>query len=81
MRLSFIIKVTGGVLRGFGPMFLAPIAVAAYYEEWSDLGGFAVAGLLAAAIGQAMCLACREREPDLRRIEALAEELARGEAN
>ncbi len=72
MRLSFIIKVTGGVLRGFGPMFLAPIAVAVYYEEWSDLGGFAVAGLLAAGIGQAMCLACREREPDLRRIEALA---------
>ncbi len=72
MRLSIIIKVTGGILRVFGLMFLWPMAVVAYYEEWTDLGGFALAGVLAASIGQAMWLAGREREPDLRRIEALA---------
>ena len=72
MRLSIIIKVTGGILRVFGLMFLWPMAVVAYYKEWADLGGFALAGVLAAATGQAMWLACREREPDLRRIEALA---------
>ena len=72
MRLSIIIKVTGGVLRVFGLTFLWPLAVAAYYGEWTDTGGFALAGLLAAAAGQAMWLATREREPDLRRIEALA---------
>ena len=72
MRLSIIIKVTGFILRGFGLMFLWPLAVAVYYEEWADLGGYALAGVLAAATGQAMWLARREREPDLRRIEALA---------
>ena len=72
MRLSIIIKVTGGILRVFGLMFLWPLAVAAYYGEWTDVGGFALAGVLAAATGQAMWLATREREPDLRRIEALA---------
>ncbi len=72
MRLSIIIKVTGGILRVFGLMFLWPLAVAAYYGEWTDVGGFALAGVLASATGQAMWLATREHEPDLRRIEALA---------
>ena len=72
MRLSIIFKVTGYFLRFFGLMFLWPMAVAAYYGEWADLGGFALAGVLAAAIGQVMWLGHPEREPDLRRIEALA---------
>ena len=72
MRLSIIITVTGGILRVFGLMFLCPLAVAVFYEEWADLGGFALAGVMAAAIGQAMWLGHAEREPDLRRIEALA---------
>ena len=72
MRLSIIIKVTGFILRGFGLMFLWPLAVAAYYKEWPDLGGYALAGALAAATGQAMWFACRDQEPELRRIEALA---------
>ena len=72
MRLSIIIKVTGFILRLCGLMFLWPMVVAAYYGEWDDLGGFALAGVLAAAIGQAMWLASREPEPELRRIEALA---------
>ena len=72
MRLSIIFKVTGSLLRYVGLMFLWPMAVAAYYREWADLGGFALAGLLAAALGQAMWLGHSEREPDLRRIEALA---------
>ena len=72
MRLSIIIRVVGGLLRLFGLTFLWPLAVAAYHGEWADLGGFALAGVLAAAIGQAMWLGHPEREPDLRRIEALA---------
>ena len=72
MRLFIILKVTGWFLRFFGLMFLWPLAVAAYYEEWADLGGFALAGMLAAAIGQAMWLGHPAREPELRRIEALA---------
>jgi trk system potassium uptake protein TrkH len=72
MRLCIIVKVTGGLLRLFGLFFLWPITVAAYYREWGDLGGFALAGVLAGAIGQAMWLSYPEREPDLRRIEALA---------
>ena len=72
MRLSIIFKVTGSLLRYVGLMFLWPMAVAAYYREWADLGGFALAGVLAAALGQAMWLGHSEREPDLRRIEALA---------
>ena len=72
MRLSIIVKVTGGILRVFGLMFLWPLAVAAYYGEWTDIGGFALAGALTAATGQAMWRAHREPEPDLRRIEALA---------
>ena len=72
MRLSIIFKVTGYILRFFGLMFLWPMAVAVYYQEWSDLGGFALAGVLTAAIGQAMWLSHPERELELRRIEALA---------
>ncbi len=72
MRLCIIVKVTGDLLRRFGLMFLWPMAVAAYYSEWTDLGGFALAGVLASAAGQTMWLAHPECEPDLRRIEALA---------
>lgn len=72
MRLSIIVTITGGLLRGFGLMFLWPIAVAAYYREWTDLWGFALAGVVAVALGQLMRLASSDREPDLRRIEALA---------
>jgi trk system potassium uptake protein TrkH len=72
MRLSIIVKVMGGLLRVFGLMFVWPMAMGVYYREWTDLGGFLLAGLLASAIGQAMWLGYRERELDLRRIEALA---------
>ncbi|MDE0830349.1 MAG: TrkH family potassium uptake protein [Vicinamibacterales bacterium] len=72
MRLSIIVTITGGLLRGFGLMFVWPVVVAAYYREWSDLWGFVVAGAVAIALGQLMRLAHPEREPDLRRIEALA---------
>jgi len=72
MRLSIIVKVAGGLLRGFSLMFLGPLAVSVFYREWNDLGGFLLAGVLVAVLGQAMWLAHPEREPDLRRIEALA---------
>jgi trk system potassium uptake protein TrkH len=72
MRLSIIVKVMGGLLRVFGLMFVWPMVMGAYYREWTDLGGFLLAGLLASAIGQAMWSGYRERELELRRIEALA---------
>ena len=74
MRLSIIFKITGGLLRGFSLMFLWPLAVAAFYREWADLGGFVLAAAATAALGQTMWRAYlgAEREPDLRRIEALA---------
>ncbi len=72
MRLSIIFKITGGLLRGFSLMFLWPLAVAAFYREWADLGGFVLAAAATAALGQTMWRAYPEREPDLRRIEALA---------
>ena len=52
MRLSIIVTITGGLLRGFGLMFVWPVVVAAYYREWSDLWGFVVAGAVAIALGQ-----------------------------
>lgn len=72
MRLSIIFTVTGWLLRGFGLMFLGPVALAVFYREWGDLTGFLLAGVLAAAFGLAMSRAHPEREPELRRIEALA---------
>ncbi|MEO2197720.1 MAG: TrkH family potassium uptake protein [bacterium] len=72
MRLSIVVTITGGLLRGFGLMFLWPLAVAAYYREWTDLWGFVLAGVVAAGLGQLMRLAHSDREPELRRIEALA---------
>jgi trk system potassium uptake protein TrkH len=53
-------------------MFLWPMVVAAYYREWTDLWGFVLAGVVAAGLGQLMRLAHSDREPELRRIEALA---------
>jgi trk system potassium uptake protein TrkH len=72
LRLSIVVTITGGLLRGFGLMFLWPLAVAAYYREWTDLWGFVLAGVVAAGLGQLMRLAHSDREPELRRIEALA---------
>ncbi|MDA1092262.1 MAG: TrkH family potassium uptake protein [Acidobacteria bacterium] len=72
MRLSIIVAIAGGLLRAFGFMFVWPIAVAAYYREWTDLWGFALAGVVAVALGQLMRRSSPDREPDLRRIEALA---------
>jgi trk system potassium uptake protein TrkH len=72
MRLSIVVTITGGLLRGFGLMFLWPMVVAAYYREWTDLWGFVLAGVVAAGLGQLMRLAHSDREPELRRIEALA---------
>ena len=71
MRLSHVIHVAGRILRLFGLMFLAPIVVALYYGERSDLGGFLLAGGLTVVLGQVMVRASNAVD-DLRRIEALA---------
>ena len=54
MRLSHVIHVAGHVLRLFGVMFLAPIVVALYYGELSDLGGFLLAGGATVVLSQVM---------------------------
>ena len=71
MRLSHVINVAGRILRLFGVMFLAPIVVALYYGERSDLGGFLLAGGVSVVLGQVMVRASIAAD-DLRRIEALA---------
>ena len=52
-------------------MFLAPIVVALYYGELSDLGGFLLAGGATVVLSQVMVRASSAVD-DLRRIEALA---------
>ena len=43
MRLSLVVHVTGVVVRVFGLMFLAPLALALVDGDSSDAAGFALA--------------------------------------
>ena len=52
MRLSLVVHVTGLVVRVFGLMFLAPLAVALLYGEYVDAVGFAVVTVFTCAVGQ-----------------------------
>ena len=75
MRLAVIVHITGTLVRLYSPALLAPVAVAAYYREWSDAAGFAVALAVTAATGALMRLAAGRGADDverLRRIEGLA---------
>jgi trk system potassium uptake protein len=76
MRLAIILPLVGTLVRLFGVMLVAPIAVAAYYLEWRDAAGFAVAGVLTVSIGHAMRLVGGRRAEEnverLRRAEGLA---------
>ena len=42
MRLSLVVHVIGIVVRVFGLMFLAPLALALFDGDFSDARGFAV---------------------------------------
>ena len=54
MRLSLVIHVTGLVVRVFGLMFLAPLAVALIYGESRDAFGFGLATAVTSATGHLM---------------------------
>jgi trk system potassium uptake protein TrkH len=73
MRLAIIIPLVGTLVRLFGVMLIAPLAVAAYYLEWHDTAGFAVAGVATVSIGHAM------RHVGGRRAEENVERLRRAE--
>jgi trk system potassium uptake protein len=76
MRYSLVIYLCGVLVRVFGVMFLAPMAVAFYYAEYRDALGFAGAGVVTIALGQVMRLAggtsAEEAVERLRRVEGLA---------
>jgi trk system potassium uptake protein len=76
MRLSLVVHVTGVVVRVFGLMFLAPLAVCLIYREYADAIGFAIVTIVTAATGHAMRQAgghdAEEAVEGMRRVEGLA---------
>jgi len=76
MRLSLVVHVCGLIVRVFGLMFLAPLALAIYYGEYRDAQGFALTALVTVAIGHAMRLAggaaAEQAIERMRRVEGLA---------
>jgi len=75
VRLAIVVHLTGLLVAWFGLSLAAPAAVAAFYGEWHDAGGFALALVATVGIGAAMRRAggtpagAIER---LRRVEGLA---------
>jgi trk system potassium uptake protein TrkH len=57
MRLSLVFHVCGLLIRVFGLMFLAPLAVALIYREFNDAVGFILAMAITVTAGQMMRLA------------------------
>lgn len=76
MRLSLVVHVCGLIVRVFGLMFLAPLALAIYYGEYRDAQGFALTAIVTVAIGYAMRLAgggaAEQAIERMRRVEGLA---------
>ena len=76
MRLSLVVHVIGLVVRVFGLMFLAPLAIAILYREYGDAIGFAVAAFATSITGQLMRQAGGRAAEDaieaMRRVEGLA---------
>jgi trk system potassium uptake protein len=76
MRLSLVTHVIGLLVRVFGLMFLAPLAVALLYGEYLDAIGFGVATLLTSAMGHLMRQAggkdAEHAIEGMRRVEGLA---------
>jgi trk system potassium uptake protein TrkH len=71
MRLSVVLHIAGVILRVFSLTFAAPLAVALWYGEVRDAGWFAVSGVAAAVVGQALVRTGQGAEA-LRRVEGLA---------
>lgn len=76
MRFSLVVHVIGLIVRVFGLMFLAPLAVALAHHELADAAGFGVALVLASTAGHAMRHAGGQAAEDaiegMRRVEGLA---------
>ena len=76
MRLSLVVHVTGVVVRVFGLMFLAPLALALADGDFSDVQGFALSLVVTVAIGHLMRHAGGKAAEDavesMRRVEGLA---------
>ena len=76
MRFSLVTHVTGIVVRVFGLMFLAPLAVALGYREYSDAASFALSCVVTTIVGHAMRHAGGKAAEDaiegMRRVEGLA---------
>jgi len=71
MRLAIVIHLTGVLVRLFSGAFLAPFAVALYYGERHDAGGFVLAATIALVAGHLMRRVAEEPR-DLRRVEGMA---------
>jgi trk system potassium uptake protein TrkH len=76
MRLSLVVHVMGLVVRVFGLMFLAPLAVALFYGEHFDAAGFAILTAITSATGHLMRHAgghaAETAVEAMRRVEGLA---------
>jgi trk system potassium uptake protein len=75
MRAAIVVHLVGLLVRLFGPMLLAPAAVAAYYREWTDAGGFLITAGGTVALGHLMRRAGGPRadaaSQRLRRVEGM----------
>jgi trk system potassium uptake protein TrkH len=76
MRYSLVVHLCGVLVRLFGVVFAAPLAVALAYGEHRDAAGFAVAAAITLGLGQWMRRAGGHSAEDLveriRRVEGLA---------
>lgn len=76
MRFSLVVHVIGVLVRVFGLMFLAPLAVALIYGEYRDAIGFGIATVATSGAGHLMRQAGGRATEDavegMRRVEGLA---------
>lgn len=76
MRISLVVHVIGLIVRVFGLMTLAPLAVTLLYGEYRDAAGFAIATVVTCMAGQVMRRAGGSGAEDaverMRRVEGLA---------
>jgi trk system potassium uptake protein len=75
VRLALVCHITGTLIRLFGPALLVPLAVAAFYRDWSDAAGFVVAFVASVGAGTLMRAAGGPGAGDvekLRRVEGMA---------
>lgn len=75
MRVAVVVHVIGVLVRLFGPMLVAPAAVAFYYGERGDAAAFAATAAATIALGHWMRLAggppAEEAAERLRRVEGM----------